>query len=434
MSLPHGRARLVGRLICVLIALSLLNGVSGGSFPAWPAGLVAWTCGALLLPSIERFQRLQVALMGGAGLLSLTAAVLAGDRAWAGQLAAGNQALLAMLATVSFLRMVTRTGARPGERLPRGPIAIVQTLLATHVFSVIINISAMFIIGQRISADGSLTPLQARVLSRAFVAAACWSPLFASMAVVLHYVPGVDMFSVSRVNVMLALVLLAYCALTLVRDADAAGFVGYPVHREALVVPVTLSVIVIACYNVAPEWPILTVIGVSAMACVSLFAGARPAPERRRLLTHHIEQELPRMSGEFALFLGAAVLATGVGALARASALDLVIDPHSAGEAVTLLVSLVALTLLGIHPVISVATLSGLFPAELARPDLVGVVVLMAWTTALGVSPFSGTTLAMQGRFGIPATRFARWNLDFLLVGLAAGSLLLGVVDYLALA
>ena len=77
-----------------------------------------------------------------------------------------------MLAAVSFLRMVTRTGAAPSEELPTGRSAIYQTLIATHLFSAIINISAVFVIGQRIALDGSLTSLQARVVSRAFVAAA----------------------------------------------------------------------------------------------------------------------------------------------------------------------------------------------------------------------------------------------------------------------
>jgi len=94
----------------------------------------------------------------------------------------------------------------------------------------------------------------------------------------------------------------------------------------------------------------------------------------------------------------------------------------------------VTLTLVGIHPVISVAALSGLFPARLTHPDLVGMVILMAWSVALGTSPFSGTTLAMQGRFGIPATRFLRWNLRYLLVGFVLASAVLVVVDYFAVA
>ena len=118
-----------------------------------------------------------------------------------------------------------------------------------------------------------------------------------------------------------------------------------------------------------------------------------------------------------------------MGALARVVEIDLVIDPVRGVEGIPLLLALVSLTMVGVHPVISVATVSGLFPAELVRPNLVAMVVLMAWSVALGASPFSGTTLAMQGRFGIPSTRFVRWNFSYLLAGLIFASVLLAVVD-----
>ncbi|MEX2481548.1 MAG: hypothetical protein WD928_11895 [Gammaproteobacteria bacterium] len=424
------RERLAGWLICTMIVLSVINGVSDGAFPAWPAGLLAWLIGVMLIETVPRFQQIQFVLMAGIGLAALGLAGLEAAASGGLALLEGNQALLGMLAAVSFLRMVTRTGTHLGERLPQGRQALYQTLAATHLFGAVINISAAFIVGQRIAKDGSLTALQAKVISRAFTAAACWSPLFAAMAVVLHYVPGVDMLAVGRVNLVLALLLLGYCALELGRDPAVADFVGFPLHREALTVPVLLSVLVIAFYNLPTTWPILTTIVIAAASCVVLMNLRRPPRDTRRLFSHHVERELPRMGGEFALFLGAAVLGAGVGALAGASDLDLVIDPRQPLDGVPLLIALVGLTLVGIHPVISVAAIAGLFPASLAAPNLVGMVVLMAWSVALGTSPFSGTALAMQGRFGIPATNFLRWNFRYLLVGLLLATLVLAGADY----
>lgn len=211
-------------------------------------------------------------------------------------------------------------GAHPHDVLPRGRAALYRTLLATHLISAVVNISAVFIVGQRIALDGSLTPLQAKVVSRAFVAAACWSPLFAAMAVVLHYVPGVDMLAVASTNLLFAALLVGWSAWALGRDPTVDGFVGYPLHREALVV----------------------------------------------------------------------------------------------------------LILAGVHPVISLAALASVMPASPREPDLIAMTALMAWSIGLGTSPFSGTTLALAGRFGMPATAFLRWNLPFLVVGLGGGCLLLG--------
>jgi hypothetical protein len=130
------------------------------------------------------------------------------------------------------------------------------------------------------------------------------------------------------------------------------------------------------------------------------------------------------------LFIGATVLATGIGAFAASHPLPWVVNPVDALAGVPLLCLLVVVTLCGIHPVISVATLASLFPTELAAPDVLAAVVLMAWAITLGTSPVSGTTLAMQGRFGIPSTRFLRWNLGYSAAGLASGCAILALADY----
>tara|TARA_B100001123_G_scaffold341338_1_gene387022 strand:+ start:2651 stop:4015 length:1365 start_codon:yes stop_codon:yes gene_type:complete len=423
------RDRLAGCLVCGMIALSLSSGISGGRFPAWPAGVVAWVVGVLLLPSISRFQRTQVFVLVVLGMASLGYAANYGDQEWPIRLLVGNQALLAMLATVSFLRVVTDTEGSLPEVPPRGRGAVYQTLVTTHLFAAVTNISAAMIIGQRIARAGRLTSLQAKVVSRAFVSAASWSPLFASMAVALNYVPDMDILAVSRVNILLAFALLFFCAVDLRNDENVGEFVGYPFHREALRVPCVLSAFALLFYSLPTGWPVLTTIVVAALSSVLALLLWRPGSRPGTLLRQHVDGELPRMGGEFALFLGASVLSAGVGAMARVIDISLVVDPVRGVDGVPLLLALAGLTMIGVHPVISVATLAGLFPAELRRPDLVAMVILMAWSIALGASPFSGTALAMQGRFGIPATRFVRWNFSYLLAGLIFASVLLVAVD-----
>lgn len=421
--------RHVGPAICLMVVASLAHGLSRGQLPAWPAGVLAWLIGTRLIIDVTRFQQVQAGLMAAVGCAALAAAWLLAGNAPLLRLVEGNQALLAMFATVSFLRTVTRTGAQPGERLPEGRLAVVQTLFATHVLGAIVNISSLYIIGHRIARGRELTALQAKVITRGFVAAGCWSPMFASMAVVLHYVPGTDMLAVSRINLMLALALLTWSAVTLMRDTDAPGFTGFPLHREALTVPVVLSLLMLVLYPAPTGWTILTIIKVAAAACVALLCCTRPPVETVRRLRHHVEHELPRMGGEFALFLGAAVLAAGISAIVPVLGIDFAVDPRRAMDCIPLLFTLVALTLLGIHPVISTATLSGLFPQPLGNPDLVAMTILMAWALALGTSPFGGTTLFMQGRFGIRATRFVRWNAPYTAAGLVFATLILIGLD-----
>ncbi|MEQ8495768.1 MAG: hypothetical protein RLW42_16270, partial [Gammaproteobacteria bacterium] len=95
-----------------MIVISLANGVSDARVPAWPAGLLAWLVGLALVHGIPRFQQVQVALMCAGGLGALALAASRGEVHVLVPLVESNQAMLAMLATVSFLRIVTPDGER----------------------------------------------------------------------------------------------------------------------------------------------------------------------------------------------------------------------------------------------------------------------------------------------------------------------------------
>ena len=73
---------------------------------------------------------------------------------------ATNQALLAMLAAVSFLRLISLPEVDAGEADPRGRGALWRTLFGVHLFGSVINLSAVMILGDRQSRRASLTPLQ----------------------------------------------------------------------------------------------------------------------------------------------------------------------------------------------------------------------------------------------------------------------------------
>ncbi len=430
MTVTPPRGRVTGLAVCALVLLSLGHGLSHGALPAWPAGLCVWLVGARLLRSIAPVQKIQLAVMAGAGCVGLVYGAVRGEFDALGEVVAGNQAILAMLAAVSFLRLVASSGDEADGRLPRGPAAVLPTLLAVHCFGAIINISAVFVVGQQVALRGQLTPLQAKVLTRAFVAAACWSPLFASMAVVLHYVPGVSIAHVISLTLPFALGMLACAWWDLRRDPAGADFVGFPLHRAALTAPLTLSALVLGLNALPTGWPVLSIIVLAALACVALLSLPRPWTETRQRLSRHVEHELPRMGGEFALFLGATLLAAGIGTVVTLHPPSLVLDPTRAAAGIPLLVALVAITLCGVHPVISLATAASLLPSPPTAPDVLAVVALMAWAITLGTSPVSGTTLAMHGRFGVPSTRFLRWNGGFSLMTLVLGCAALLAADY----
>ena len=405
-----------------MILLSIASGLVP-EFPRHYAGIAAWLAGLILLPAIRGPARLQILIMFSVGAAALSWAASTGRPTDWEPVLSSNQALLAMLAAVSFLRLIalpaTESGARHAETTPRGPAALTSTLLGVHLFGAVINLSALTIMGDRLSAHRPLTPTQAQVLSRGFSMAAGWSPFFAAMGVTLTNAPGSQLSVLVLFGLPVAALALGYTAIELGRRAEAAGFEGYPMHFGALWVPAGLALAVLLAHQWRPQIPILTLVALLSLTATLVVLLLRDGRGGLRQFIAFTMVRLAGMSNELALFLAAGVLASGIGAAVAASGLNLGAFPFGFPQAAGLLAIIVALSALGIHPVISIATAGGLLAPLHPDPNLLGMVFLMTWALGVTLSPLSGTNLAIQGRYGIDAHRFLRWHARFALFVLA---------------
>ncbi|MDJ0738381.1 MAG: hypothetical protein QNJ91_01610 [Gammaproteobacteria bacterium] len=415
----RGVAALAGWLLLAAIVLSVAHG-GGSGLPAWPAGAAFWLAGLALAARVRGLQRLQTLLMLAVGAAGLVFAAAHGGTAQLGKALTTNQALLAMLAAVSFLRLISLPEAAAGEPDPHGPRALWRTLLGVHLFGSVINLSAVMILGDRQSRQAPLTPLQATVLSRGFSLAALWSPFFAAMGVALSNAPGAQLPVLSLVGLPLAALGLATSAWSLRRHAAVGDYVGYPMHFAALWIPGLLALLVLAAHAVWHALPILTLIAGLSLALTLAVLAARHGAAAPGRLRAHVADGLPGMSGELALFLAAGVLAAGIASAVASVGLAIDLDGFDAAAASVLLLSMVALAVAGVHPVISIATAHGLLAPLAPDPNLLGITYLMTWAAGVAWSPLSGMHLAIQGRFGIDPRGFLRWNAGFTLLMLAA--------------
>lgn len=422
--------RLSGWLVLVAIALSIARGL-GVPLSAVAPGLLFWAAGLLLAGRIRGPQRVQTALMllVGAGGMAYAASV-GGAPAWT--MALGhNQALLAMLAGVSFLRLVALPEVDRGEPDPTGSAALWRTLFGVHLFGAVINLSAVMIFGDRQSRRAPMTALQATVLSRGFALAAHWSPFFAAMGVALSHAPGADWKTVSLVGMPLALVGLILSGWQLSRRERAADYVGFPAHFEALWIPALLAFVVLGWHQVAPDLPILTLISCASVGLTAAILAVRVRKAALKRLVDHVDRGLPAMSGELALFLAAGVLAAGIHSLVQGIGWQLGPGMFDASGATVLLCVLVLLSVGGVHPVIGISAASGILAPLAPDPDLMAVTYLMTWAAGVTASPFSGMHLGMQGRFGVAAGGFLRWNGRFTLVMLGLYAVVLHLFEAL---
>lgn len=413
--------KLAGIILFLMVLLSILHGLHG-DFPAYPAGVLGWLAALLLVTSVNTIQRIQVIAMlmvGGGGLLW---GALAGAEIPVAKVVSANQAMLAMLASVSFLRLVTQPAACD-EALPQGSRPLWRTLFGVHLLGSVINISSIVIIGDRLSANRPMTPLQACVLSRGFAMAANWSPFFAAMGIALSNAPGSQLTILSAVGVPVAMLALLLTGWELTRNGRADRFHGYPMQFGTLWIPGLLALMLMLLHHAWPEIPILTLISTLSLGVTLLLLLLRHGQAGLGAYRQHIRVGLPRMSGELLLFLSAGVLATGIASAIQASHLVPQLQTFGATEASLLLMGMVTVSVLGIHPVISIATAGGVLSPLDIDPNLLGITFLMTWAIGVSAAPLSGLHLTIQGRYQVNALTLLRMNAGFALAMLGIATL-----------
>ena len=424
----RSRDVLAGWLILGAISLSVAHGLATG-MPALGAGVVFWLAGILLINRVRGLQRVQTVLMLAVGAAGLLYAAYKGAEPQLVKALSTNQALLAMLAGVSFLRLISLPEVEAGESDPRGPTALWRTLLGVHLFGSVINLSAVMILGDRQTRRDPMTPLQATVLSRGFALAAHWSPFFAAMGIAISHSPGAELVTLSLVGLPLAALGLVFSAWRLGRHHGADGYVGYPMHFGALWIPALLALLVMTVHELAPAVPVLTLIAGLSLLLTVIVLMVRRRRGAGGAFVAQVSSGLPRMSGELALFLAAGVLAAGIASVVQSTGWTLDLNGFGATEASLLLLLMVVLAVAGVHPVISIATAQGLLAPLAPDPNLLGITYLMAWAVGVSISPLSGMHLAMQGRFAIDSRGFLRWNGGFTLMMLLVHAIVLHLYE-----
>ncbi len=409
--IPRSRAAWAGTLISITVVLAVARGL-GAPFPAAVAALPAWIALILLWPRIGPRQHRQTLALGGIGLVTLAIGLWRGATLDIDRLAGGNLAIIAMLAAVSFLRLIARPSTDSNQNLPRGRSAVWQTLVGVHLFGAFINISSVFIMGDRIASHGRLGKRRALALTRGFATAAFWSPFFASMATALIYAPGAQVNRIMLFGLPLAAIALILAG----RDLDpegpmrAAPMVGYPFTIRGLFVPMTLFVLVATLHILAPDITIPVVIALVCPLLALTWLMVRKPREGLIAWRQHITRRLADGSNEVALFLAAGVLAAGLVALLSTLPGWLPWQRFGPLEATLTLLAMVGLSAVGMHPVIAIATIGPTLAPIQPDPTLLAMVFVQAWGVGVIANPLSGIHLAMQGRYGIDGMAFQRWN------------------------
>ncbi|MBR9926661.1 MAG: hypothetical protein GYB28_16930 [Gammaproteobacteria bacterium] len=407
------------RVAGVLILLGLVAQIIGfiGVIPtAQAVSYVLWVAVALLWRDIPRRSRIQAGVLITLGALMLVVAqVMYGANVnWPAMLQ-GNVFVATMLVGVSFISLIGTQGNKrpPGKRVT-GADGVLRTWLGVHFLGTILNLSTIFMVGDRLARRSPLTMPQLLALNRGLSSAALWSPFFASMAVVIALAPDVQYGQIALIGFPLALLSGLLTTLELSRRFDLTEVDGFSLSPRSLLMPASMAALVMLFHF----WltPSLTIVSIITflLPVVAVLSNLREGTRfTLRRIRQHTTTRLPAMRGEISLFLAAGLLTLGLSTLVAAAAGDdwTLFATFGMWQAMVSFAAITLSALAGLHPIIGVSVLASILNLASGEQTLFAFVALSAWAVGTSVGPLSGINLSLQGRYGISGYRMMKNNL-----------------------
>jgi hypothetical protein len=126
---------------------------------------------------------------------------------------------------------------------------------------------------------------------------------------------------------------------------------------------------------------------------------------------NHVIEELPKMKVEMALFLVAGMFGISISSILIGLNLDLPFKIFDWQIASILLFIFIMLAFIGIHPIITIAIIGDFLGG--VNHTLLALTFLMAWSTTVSTSPFSGLNLTIVARYNFDAKEIFRLNIFY---------------------
>ena len=142
--------------------------------------------------------------------------------------------------------------------------------------------------------------------------------------------------------------------------------------------PALLMVTVLMLSAILADVPILVVIASSArLVTVAVLVFRTGLTTASRDFARYVGTGLPRIVNELCLFLSAGVLAAGIAALLDQGVIENPFAHFDSSTAATTLVFIVLLSFVGIHPIISISSISPMLLTLDPNPNLLAATYLL---------------------------------------------------------
>ncbi|MEH7075919.1 hypothetical protein [Neobacillus drentensis] len=305
----------------------------------------------------------------------------------------------------------------------------------------ILNLGSVRIINEFLEDLKLPSAMSAKSYLVGFSTAVMWSPYFASVSLVLHYlnVPfkayilyglGLSLLALLVGNILFAVWEKRH-SITKVLPAKAPLQKAHRNQFIKLVLFVVLLMGLCLFIEAMTNWSMIVIVCLVSIIA-PLFYGIL-SKDKKRLITPLVDfrdRSVPMMNNEIMLFMSAGMLAFAMkGTTAANGVSDFLVGlSHQSFFlfALAVMVIVLGITYIGIHQIAAVGALAmQLNPAELGMSNLgLALLLLLTWSISTALSPFSGLNLMVSRFAGISGVQ----------VGLRSNGIHLTVVALIGIA
>jgi hypothetical protein len=325
-----------------------------------------------------------------------------------------NQYLLTLLIGVGFLRLVATPRKDKIQKLPKGKNSFIKTYLGVHLFGSVINLSSLLLVADKMYKKAPLTNAQIILLTRSFASDAYWSPFFVAFAAAITYAPKLTTSIILVNGIVLAFLafLITYYEVNKEKKFNIDEFYGYPLSFDTLYLPILLAFLVLLTNHFYPQIKVIILISsFSILMTFFILPVKKGILETTKIFKFHIIDELPKMKSEISLFLVAGMFGITISSILVGLDLSFPFDVFDWKIASILLLVFIFLAFIGIHPIITIAIIGDFLSG--VNHTLLAVTFLMAWSTTVSTSPFSGLNLTIVARYNVNAKEIFMLNIAY---------------------
>jgi hypothetical protein len=374
--------------------------------------------------------KIQVSIFSALGIISMAIGEYYNiDVNWQKSLSM-NIPLICIILGSSMLKLICVSSNNSIQEV--GKKGVIQTLISSHIFSSVINISALYISADFFSRKYPLNTVQSAILTRAFTLSMLWSPMLAGMAIAFTWSPDASMTNIMYYGIPLALfgMIFTYFEIIVKENSKFKNFQGVSLSLDDMIIPLSLTVFVLLINSFFYISSIPLLVAGSCILLVIIKQYLDLSSQGIVSTWEFASKQLPSMKNEVSLFLAAGIFAQGISTLFSTfmySDAQLIIGwQHCA----LILCTIVALASLGLHPIASIAIIGSWLQTTDFPPDLVAFTFITAWSLGSLASPFSGTSMALTQRYGIPLTKVRSSNRWFIITSLTLYIFTMIILDY----